>query len=66
MTQDNYIFENNKGAKDKLIELLEHQISKLILMSKIELGNDVIIEILKLKSEINMEAINKDIENGNN
>ena len=58
--------QNNKDPKDELIELLEAQITQLILLSKIELGNDAIIEILKLKSEINMQTINKDMENGNN
>lgn len=39
-------------AKDKLIQLLEDQVEQLSLMSKIEVGNDVILEILKLKSII--------------
>ena len=40
-------------AKDQLIELLEQQIMDLTLMSKIELGDDVIEEIKRLKSIIN-------------
>ena len=40
-------------AKDQLIELLEQQIMDLTLMSKIELGDDVIEEIQRLKSIIN-------------
>lgn len=38
------------SANQKLISLLESQIQDLVLMSKIELGNDVIAEIKKLKS----------------
>jgi len=40
-------------AKDKLIELFWIQIVDLSLMSKIELGDDVIAEIKKLKQIIN-------------
>ena len=40
-------------AKDQLIELLEQQIMDLTLMSKIELGDDVIEEIKRLKQIIN-------------
>lgn len=40
-------------AKDKLIELLYSQVVDLTLMSKIELGDDVIEEIKRLKSIIN-------------
>lgn len=36
----------------ELIELLESQVVDLIMMSKIELGDDVIEEIKRLKSEI--------------
>jgi hypothetical protein len=38
--------------KDELIELLENQIIDLTMMSKIELGNDVIEEIKRLKNLI--------------
>lgn len=38
--------------KDELIELLENQIIDLTMMSKIELGNDVIEEIIRLKNLI--------------
>lgn len=38
--------------KDKLIDLYESQIGDLVLMSKIELGDDVIQEIQKIKKEI--------------
>ena len=40
-------------AKDALIELLFSQVMDLTLMSKIELGDDVIEEIKRLKSIIN-------------
>ena len=39
-------------AKDALIELYEQQIMDLTLMSKIELGDDVIAEIKRLKELI--------------
>jgi hypothetical protein len=44
---------NKEEAKDQLIELLEGQVMDLVLMSKIELGDDVITEIKRLKSIIN-------------
>jgi hypothetical protein len=40
-------------AKDKLIELYENQIADLVMMSKIELGDDVIEKIRELKKIIN-------------
>lgn len=40
---------NIEEAKDQLIELLENQVMDLTLMSKIELGDDVIAEIKRLK-----------------
>jgi len=40
-------------AKDALIELLMNQVVDLTMMSKIELGNDVIEEIQRLKAIIN-------------
>jgi hypothetical protein len=40
-------------AKDQLIELLYSQVVELTLMSKIELGDQVISEIKRLKSIIN-------------
>jgi hypothetical protein len=40
-------------AKDKLIELYEQQIADLVMMSKIELGDDVIEKIRELKKIIN-------------
>ena len=40
-------------AKNELIELYEMQIMDLIMMSKIELGDDVIKKIHELKTIIN-------------
>jgi hypothetical protein len=40
-------------AKDALIELLYSQVIDLSMMSKIELGDDVIAEIKRLKEIIN-------------
>jgi len=40
-------------AKTQLIELLENQVMDLTVMSKIELGDDVIEEIKRLKGIIN-------------
>jgi hypothetical protein len=40
-------------AKDQLIEILENQVMDLSMMSKIELGDDVIAEIKRLKAIIN-------------
>ncbi|CAB4159375.1 hypothetical protein UFOVP699_111 [uncultured Caudovirales phage] len=42
-------------AKDELIRVLEIQMVDLVLMSKIELGDDVIAEIQRLKSIIRDE-----------
>jgi hypothetical protein len=44
---------NKEQAKDALLELYEQQIVDLIIMSKIELGDDVIAEIKRLKGIIN-------------
>jgi hypothetical protein len=43
---------NKEQAKDKLIKVLESQVIDLTMMSKIELGDDVIAEIGKLKDII--------------
>lgn len=40
----------------ELISLLEGQIADLVMMSKIELGDDVIAEIKRLKQQINEQA----------
>jgi hypothetical protein len=40
-------------AKDELIEVLMNQVADLTMMSKIELGDDVITEINRLKKIIN-------------
>jgi len=44
---------NKEEAKDKLIEVLYSQVMDLTIMSKIELGDDVIAEIRRLKEIIN-------------
>ena len=44
---------NKDQAKDQLIELLQNQVIDLTMMSKIELGDDVIAEIKRLKTIIN-------------
>ena len=43
-------------AKDELIKVLEGQVMDLVLMSKIELGDDVIEEWKKLKKIIDEPA----------
>lgn len=45
-------------AKDQLIDLLYSQVVDLTMMSKIELGDDVIQEIKKLKSIIHGPVVN--------
>lgn len=42
--------------KDELIKLLEDQVAQLSIMSKIELGDDVISEINRLRSNIKNES----------
>jgi hypothetical protein len=44
---------DKEQAKDQLIELLMGQVIELTMLSKIELGNDVIDEIRRLKQIIN-------------
>jgi hypothetical protein len=43
---------NKEQAKTELIQLLENQVVDLVAMSKIELGEDVIAEINRLKAII--------------
>jgi len=52
---DEYTQLQNKQIKfrDELIELLTNQVMDLTMMSKIELGDDVITEIKRLKNIIN-------------
>ena len=45
-------------AKDQLIEILTNQVEQLSAMSKIELGDDVIQEIQRLKSIIDQKPLN--------
>ena len=40
-------------VQQELIQLLENQIMDLVMMSKIELGDDVIAEIKRLKGLLN-------------
>ena len=40
-------------VQNELIQLLESQVVDLTMMSKIELGNDVIEEIKRLKNKLN-------------
>ena len=47
---------NKEEAKDQLIELLMNQVADLTMMSKIELGDDVITEINRLKNIINEQS----------
>ena len=44
---------NKEKAKDELIKVLYAQVIDLSMMSKIELGDDVIAEIKRLKEIIN-------------
>jgi hypothetical protein len=44
---------NKEEAKDELIKVLESQVIDLSMMSKIELGDDVIAEVKRLKQIIN-------------
>jgi hypothetical protein len=46
---------NKEQAKDQLLQLYENQIQDLTVMSKIELGDDVIKEIHRLKMIINSQ-----------
>lgn len=48
-------YEDNQliKAQQELIDLLYSQVVDLTMMSKIELGDDVIAEIIKLKTKIN-------------
>ena len=44
---------SKEEAKSQLIQLLQIQVMDISMMSKIELGDDVIDEILRLKAIIN-------------
>ena len=44
---------SKEEAKNQLIDLLEGQVTQLTIMSKIELGDDVIAEVKRLKEIIN-------------
>ena len=45
--------ENTIQIQQELIDLYETQIAYLVMMSKIELGDDVVEEIRRLKSLLN-------------
>jgi hypothetical protein len=47
---------NLETLQQQLIELYENQITDLTLISKIELGDDVIAEIKRLKALINEQS----------
>jgi len=55
----NYWLKNKRlkidAAKDDLINVLDSQVIDLTMMSKIELGDDVIREIIRLRSIINQD-----------
>jgi hypothetical protein len=51
---------NKENAKDQLLRLYESQIVDLTMMSKIELGDDVIKEIHRLKGVINAQEVEYD------
>lgn len=55
--KDDIVEKIEELNQNKLIELLENQIMDLTMMSKIELGDDVIQEIKRLKGLLNQ---NKD------
>jgi hypothetical protein len=44
---------SKEQAKSELIKVLMNQVEQLSIMSKIELGDDVIAEIVRLKEIIN-------------
>ena len=48
---------SKEEAKDQLIQVLYSQVIDLTMMSKIELGDDVIAEIKRLKNIINEDSI---------
>ena len=52
-TLNNINKESKEEAKDKLIDVLYSQVVDLTMMSKIELGDDVISEIKRLRDIIN-------------
>lgn len=57
----NRISMTQKQAMLELIEILEGQVIELTMLSKIELGNDVIDEIRKLKMIISKSELENDI-----
>jgi hypothetical protein len=45
-------YRDKEAIQTQLIQLLEDQIMDLVMMSKIELGDDVILEIRRLKEKL--------------
>lgn len=67
LLKDALIDKSKDDAKTQLINLLENQVMDLVMMSKIELGDDVITEIKRLKQIINEKEVTYSIpiyENG--
>lgn len=56
----------NKGeiikTQEELIQLLENQVVDITMMSKIELGDDVILEVRRLKKKLNQPKTKRKIE----
>lgn len=56
----------NKGeiikTQEELIQLLENQVVDITTMSKIELGDDVILEVRRLKKKLNQPKTKRKIE----
>jgi len=49
--------EEKSGIQEQLIDLLHNQVVDLSMMSKIELGDDVIAELIRLRGLLNNETI---------
>jgi len=58
INKDSYLKDSDANviaAKDELLKIYESQIMDLTMMSKIELGDDVITEVLRLKGIIGIK-----------
>ena len=60
LLKDALIDKSKDDAKTQLINLLENQVMDLVMMSKIELGDDVIAEIKRLKEIIDEDKKTKE------
>jgi uncharacterized coiled-coil protein SlyX len=47
--------EEKSGIQEQLIDLLHNQVVDLSMMSKIELGDDVIAELIRLRGLLNID-----------